>query len=148
MPELPEVETVVRTLEKQIGNATISDVHVLHVPIVKGDIGRFVETLKGHTIRSYKRRGKYLLFELDNVCLVAHLRMEGELFIYSEETNPSKHDHLIISLNDGREVHYNDVRKFGRFEICPLPVDYKSFKDLGPEPLEDSFNVDYCESEL
>ncbi len=148
MPELPEVETVVRTLEKQIGNATISDVHVLHVPIVKGDIGRFVETLKGHTIRSYKRRGKYLLFELDNVCLVAHLRMEGKFFIYSEETNPSKHDHLIISLNDGREVHYNDVRKFGRFEICPLPVDYKSFKDLGPEPLEDSFNVNYCESEL
>ena len=97
---------------------------------------------------SYKRRGKYLLFELDNVCLVAHLRMEGKFFIYSEETNPSKHDHLIISLNDGREVHYNDVRKFGRFEICPLSVDYKSFKDLGPEPLEDSFNVNYCESEL
>ena len=148
MPELPEVETVVRTLEKQIGNATISDLRVLYAPIIKGDPDFFANSLKGQTIRSYKRRGKYLIFELDSICLVAHLRMEGKFFIYSCKTNPAKHDHLIINLNDGREIHYNDVRKFGRFELYPLSRDYSEFKGLGPEPLTDSFNVDYCASEL
>ena len=148
MPELPEVETVVRTLEKQIGNAVIADVRVLYAPIIMGDPDSFKRTIIGQRIRSYKRRGKYLLFELDDVCLVAHLRMEGKFFIFKGETTPDKHDHLIFKLSDGREIHYNDVRKFGRFELMPLKGDYSEFKELGPEPLSNSFNQRYSRDVL
>lgn len=148
MPELPEVETVVRTLEKQIGNALITDVRVLYAPIISGDPVLFKKAVVGRRIHSYKRRGKYLLFELDDICLVAHLRMEGKFFIFQGEKAPGKHDHLIFKLSDGREVHYNDVRKFGRFELIPLKKDYSDFKNLGPEPLSASFNTKYSQEVL
>jgi len=133
MPELPEVETVVRTLERQVGKAEIKEVVIIYPNIIEGDVANFKKRIIAQHFRKYKRRGKYLLFEMDDFTLCVHLRMEGKFFVYQEATKPSKHTHLIFKLNDGRELHYHDVRKFGRFRILEKMADYGAVLGLGPE---------------
>ncbi len=145
MPELPEVETVVRTLESRIKDRKISDIEILYSNIVDCDNREFIERLKGQSFRNFKRRGKYLLFEMDDITLVSHLRMEGKYYILPSDTPRDKHTHVIFRLDDGMELRYHDVRKFGRMELMPLG-DYKVFKDLGPEPFSDEFNIEYVKS--
>lgn len=143
MPELPEVQTVLDTLELKIKNLEIEDIKVLYEPIV-GNKTSFRKQLKGQHFRSFKRRGKYLLFELDDCTLVSHLRMEGKYFVFNEkQTEINKHTHVIFYLSKGKELHYNDVRKFGRMEIIPKG-DYKDFHGLGVEPFSKEFNYQYC----
>jgi formamidopyrimidine-DNA glycosylase len=143
MPELPEVETVVRTLEKQIQGRTITKVKVRYDKIITGDPRAFERKLKGETFRQFERRGKYLIFRMDHVTLVSHLRMEGKYYIQSPEDPLTRHMHVIFSLDNGKELRYNDTRKFGRMELLPLDYDFDHFKDLGPEPFDDKFNADY-----
>lgn len=143
MPELPEVETVVRSLEKQLKNKTITDVKVRYKPIVKYNTSKFKKILIGQKFNSFDRRGKYLLFYLDDLILVSHLRMEGKYSINNPCDKLSKHSHVIFTLNNHNELRYNDTRKFGRFEIFPLDTDLSNFKDLGPEPFSKDFNVKY-----
>ena len=79
MPELPEVETVVRTLEHQLGNVTIKDCHVLWDNIIAYPTPQmFCAQIKGKTIQHYERYGKYLLFDLGSMMWIAHMRMEGK----------------------------------------------------------------------
>lgn len=143
MPELPEVETVVRTLEKQIKGCTIEKVEVRYEPIVVGDAQTFAKTLIGESFRSFERRGKYLIFRLDHVTLISHLRMEGKYYIQSPTEPITKHMHVIFTLSNGKQLRYNDTRKFGRMEIAPMDMDLHTFKNLGPEPFDEAFNVDY-----
>ena len=143
MPELPEVETVLRTLEYQIKGSRIKDIIVLYPNLIEGDVNTFINTLKGQRFNKFLRRGKYLLFEMDNILLVSHLRMEGKYYVYPSATTPLKHSHIIFKLDDGREIHYNDTRKFGRFKLMPLKDSYKEFLNLGVEPLSDDLNVAY-----
>lgn len=143
MPELPEVETVVRTLEKRIKNKKIIDVSVRYKPIVNGNVNNFKKELINQSFRSFKRRGKYLLFYLDDVLLVSHLRMEGKYSINKPNDPLSKHSHVIFTLSDGKQLRYNDTRKFGRFEIMPKDISLTNFKKLGPEPFSKDFNVKY-----
>ena len=82
MPELPEVETVVRTLKTLVLNYRIKDINILYSNIVEGDDELFKETLIGHKIVDIKRRGKFIIFELDNdIAFFSHLRMEGKYFV-------------------------------------------------------------------
>ena len=81
MPELPEVETVVRTLEKQIQNKRIEDVIVHYPKMIPCSPHVCNKKLVGQHFRRFERRGKYLLFYLDDILLVVHLRMEGKFFI-------------------------------------------------------------------
>ncbi|MBR2801844.1 MAG: DNA-formamidopyrimidine glycosylase [Erysipelotrichaceae bacterium] len=143
MPELPEVETVLRTLEYQLGEAGIEEVQVFYPKMIEGDPSDFIKRLKGQHFRRYLRRGKYLLFEMDDLTLEAHLRMEGKFFIQSQGTPKAKHDHVIFTLSDGRQLHYNDVRKFGRMMLIPKRKSYARFRDLGPEPLSSAYNSQY-----
>lgn len=144
MPELPEVETVLRTLERQIKDLEIKDIKILYKRIVECSESTFKKKLIGQHFRSFKRRGKYLLFEMDDITLVSHLRMEGKYFLQTSDEEVNKHTHVIFKLSNGIELRYNDVRKFGRMELIPKEKDYKVFKDLGPEPFSDDFNLDYC----
>lgn len=144
MPELPEVETVVRTLENRIKDRQIVNVRVLYQPIV-GDTDSF-NKLVGQHFRLFSRRGKYLLFYLDDVLLVAHMRMEGKFYILSPEDPLDKHTHVIFDLDDGMQLRYHDVRKFGRMEIRALAQDLDDFHNLGPEPFDERFNKEYCHS--
>ena len=147
MPELPEVQTVLDTLELKIKNKKIDDIKILYKPIVEEKESVFKKKLIGQHFRNFKRRGKYLLFEMDDITLVSHLRMEGKYFILDDKTPLSKHDHVIFYLSDDHQLRYNDVRKFGRMELIEKG-DYKVFKQLGPEPFSSDFNLEYCKSYL
>jgi len=144
MPELPEVQTVLSTLERQIKNKKIKDIDILYRNIIDGDVKSFKNRLIGQHFRSFKRRGKYLLFEMDDVTLVSHLRMEGKYFIQCKDEEIKKHTHVIFTLDNNKQLRYNDVRKFGRMELISKDKDYKDFKDLGPEPFSKDFNLKYC----
>lgn len=143
MPELPEVETVLRSLEKRIKNKKIVNIDIRYKKIVNDNPSHFIKEVKGQSFRSFKRRGKYLLFYLDDVLLVSHLRMEGKYSIVDDGSKPTKHTHVIFYLNDKTELRYLDTRKFGRFELYPLNTDLNTFKKLGPEPFSKEFNIKY-----
>lgn len=148
MPELPEVQTVLDTLQGRIKNKEIVDIKILYKPIVECSQSTFKKKLIGQHFRKFKRRGKYLLFEMDDITLVSHLRMEGKYFILDNKTPINKHDHVIFFLSDGKQLRYNDVRKFGRMELIEKEKDYRVFKQLGPEPFSKDFNLNYCKNYL
>lgn len=143
MPELPEVETVRRTLRKHILGRRIVDI-TIHLPRLirqPQEISEFTLNLCGLTIEEIDRRGKYLLFQIPPFTLVSHLRMEGKYFIHSSGEKVDKHTHLIFTLDNGTELRYRDVRTFGTFDLVPQ-YDYSSIvglHELGPEPLDEQF---------
>lgn len=137
MPELPEVETVVRTLEHKINNRIIKEVDVLWKNLIEyPDPDSFSVLLRDQQFIGFSRRGKFLLFELTDFIMVAHLRMEGKFYVYSEHTEPVKHTHIVFILDNG-ELHYNDVRKFGRFDLYRKGEPLKCLASLGYEPFDD-----------
>jgi len=146
MPELPEVETVVRTLEHQIKDRCIEDIDIYYQGIIEDEIDYFKEKLIGEHFRVFERRGKYLLFRMDHCYLVCHLRMEGKFYIMHEADEITKHMHVIFKLDDKSELRYNDTRKFGKMKIYPLDYDFTHLRNLGPEPFSDEFNLDYVKN--
>lgn len=143
MPELPEVETVLRTLEHQIQGRRIIDVDVFYPKMIQGDIQEFKNHLKSQTFRQFMRRGKYLLFGMDDCILMSHLRMEGRYYIQDPQDSINRHMHVIFHLDNSKQLRYMDTRKFGRMQILPLDTDFSHFHNLGPEPFDESFNADY-----
>jgi len=148
MPELPEVQTVLNTLELRIKDLEIIDVIILYPNIVDMDPIAFKNSLINQHFRNFKRRGKFLLFEMDDVLLVSHLRMEGKYFIKQHDEPVFKHTHIIFRLSNGQDLRYNDVRKFGRMYTTSLKPDYKVFHKLGVEPFSEDFNLEYCQARL
>ena len=142
MPELPEVETVRRGLEPALLGHRIQSVEqrrtALRTPFPENLPGR----LKGRMVTALTRRAKYLLIHLDDShILVIHLGMSGRLLITRNHT-AEKHDHLILTLEDGAQVVLNDARRFGMVFLITeeeMPS-HPSFKDMGPEPLGNSFS--------
>lgn len=148
MPELPEVETVRRTLLNMIKGQTIEKVTVLYPNIIDGDVDGFKRALNGRRIVDIKRRGKYLIFELDhNITFYSHLRMEGKYYVQDIDDPYDKHTHVIFDLNDKRQLRYHDTRKFGRMGLIERS-DYQNFKGLGPEPFDNAFNRAYVKTFL
>ena len=141
MPELPEVETVRRGLEKLILGKTIQSVEVKYPKMIQTDLDAFRQDLPGQEIRAMGRRGKYLLFYLTDLVLISHLRMEGKYFFYPDEVPLRKHAHVFFHFADGSTLVYEDVRKFGTMEVLvPELVDsYFLAKKIGPEPTEADF---------
>ena len=142
MPELPEVETVRRGLEKLVKNKKINNVQVLWPRIIEQpEVPIFEATLIGETIESIGRRGKFLIFHLSHYEMISHLRMEGKYQYFKKEEPIDKHTHVIFSFEDGSQLRYHDVRKFGRMTIVEKGASntYKGILKLGPEPLPDLF---------
>ena len=148
MPELPEVETVVWTLKHLIQNREIKQIEIVYPKIIEMDSDLFQKKLTHQHFRQFKRRGKYLLFEMDDIVLVSHLRMEGKFYYQKESDPPFKHTHLLFHLDNGMRLDYVDSRKFGRMELMEKQTDYLDFKQLGPEPWEERLNVDYVQKWL
>jgi len=148
MPELPEVQTVADTLASQIRDKQITDIKILYSKVISCDPEFFKQKLIGQHFRHFKRRGKYLLFEMDDITFVSHLRMEGKYFILDDSVPIDKHDHVIFILDHQIQLRYNDVRKFGRMELMEKQKEYRNFKDLGPEPFSEEFNLEYCKNYL
>ncbi len=143
MPELPEVETVVRTLERQINNWKIEKVDILWKKIIDHpDAESFAGKLVGESFREFSRRGKFLIFTLDHYHLVTHLRMEGKFYIYHEPVELNKHTLMVLHTDKG-DIHYNDVRKFGKFYLYDLDEPIEAISELGPEPFSEELTSEY-----
>jgi formamidopyrimidine-DNA glycosylase len=150
LPELPEVETVRRTLEALVLNKVIDKVTVTWPKMVKFEVDQFKDALKGQAFIDIGRRGKFLILYTDAYALVSHLRMEGKYGVFSEKEAIDKHTHVIFHFTDGSELRYKDVRKFGtmhlyrrgqEFELPPL-------SQLGPEPLSGEFTANHLSLKL
>lgn len=145
MPELPEVETVRKTLERQILNKTITDVEVYYEKMLENcDKETFISTLKNKTIQKIDRYGKYLMFIFDDCSVISHLRMEGKFFIKSIDSPKEKHEHIVFTLDDSISFRYHDTRKFGRMVLLNTNdknqiMEYSALAKLGKEANDKSF---------
>lgn len=143
MPELPEVETVKRTLNQLIVGKTIDHVTVNLPRIIQrpDDPALFAAMLTGHTFEKVERRGKFLRLLLDGLVLVSHLRMEGRYGVYDSDELVEKHTHVIFHFTDRTELRYKDVRQFGTMHLFLPGEEWVNppLNKLGLEPLDDGF---------
>ena len=117
MPEIAEVETVRNTLKNIILNKKIVDVNIIYPKIIESDIKDFKDILIGRKFIDIDRIGKWLMFDLNDYYLLSHLRMEGKYFVKKSTDDIIKHEHIIISFEDGTDLRYHDTRKFGRMNL-------------------------------
>ncbi|TYR82185.1 DNA-formamidopyrimidine glycosylase [Priestia megaterium] len=145
MPELPEVETVRRTLIELVKGKTIQHVRVNWPKMIKqpDNVEQFCDALVGQCIQDVGRRGKFLKIIVDDYVLVSHLRMEGRYGLYEKHEPIDKHTHVIFSFTDETELRYRDVRKFGTMHLFAKGEEEKfpPLANLGPEPFLDEFTV-------
>ncbi|MDD3187636.1 MAG: DNA-formamidopyrimidine glycosylase [Bacilli bacterium] len=148
MPELPEVETVKETLKKIVLNKTIKEVKVYYEPmIVKPSPNEFISQLENQKIIDIKRKGKWLIFELDNYYLLSHLRMEGKYQVKDLNYPVNKHEHVSFVFDDF-ELRYVDTRKFGRMYLQNKETAFNEspLSDLGLEPWDNNLTKDYLKN--
>lgn len=151
MPELPEVETVRRSLLPVILDKPIASVDVYYERILQHITSQeFTEQITGRRILDLARRGKYLIFHLENhLDLVAHLRMTGRLIYYSDaDIAMAKHTSVIFDFASGGNLRFEDVRKFGTLDLV-TSGEYEQIKglhSLGVEPLSEAFTVDHLQN--
>jgi formamidopyrimidine-DNA glycosylase len=146
MPELPEVELVARSLNRLITGQRIVRARLLRALLAPETSPRvFAGRLRGAQIVEIGRRGKHLLFMLDNArVLIVHLRMTGR-FLYTPLDAPlPKHTHAIFHLSRGRQLLFTDQRHFGMMKIVAAAELYeaKELRSLAPEPFSDEFTPD------
>ena len=155
MPELPEVETIVRKLRK--GQPVERGLPAYPSPVghvitrawtdwpraayPSGDA--LAQLLPGHRIESIGRRGKYIVFTVGQDVILSylliHLKMSGRLDVLQEGMPRDKHVHFVLTLDNGYELRFNDARKFGRVYLVSDPMEITG--TLGPEPLDDAFTL-------
>lgn len=152
MPELPEVETVKRTLSALIVNKQIEDVVITLPRIIQrpDDVKEFRTELQGQTFEGVERRGKFLRFLLNDSVMISHLRMEGRYGIFEKGAPVDKHTHVRFVFTDGSELRYTDVRQFGTMHIFEKGTEFEHLplKQLGPEPLDEDFTPEVLQSKL
>ncbi|GAF67056.1 formamidopyrimidine-DNA glycosylase [Bacillus sp. TS-2] len=145
MPELPEVETVRRTLTELIVGKTIEEIDIFWPRIIKrpDDTHQFKTILIGQSILSIERRGKFILFQLDDFVLVSHLRMEGRYGLYKNGEERTKHTHVVFHFTDNSQLWYQDVRKFGTMHVFKKGEEFlhEPLTGLGVEPFSEEFQL-------
>jgi formamidopyrimidine-DNA glycosylase len=141
MPELPEVETVVRALRRPLAGRTITGVrNQWPGHIVTPDLPEMQARIEGRRVLAVGRRGKYLLFSLsEGETLIVHLKMTGHLVVVPRDTPPDPYVHTTFTLDNDHELRFRDTRKFGRVYLVHDPAEIVG--PLGPEPLADDFTV-------
>lgn len=139
MPELPEVETISRQLNKLVVGKKIKKVRVFLPKIVKASLAFFKRVLAGAKIISVKRRAKLLIFDLNNGwSFLVHLKMTGQLILNGR---PNKYTHVVFEFADGSWLLFNDLRQFGYLKLLKT-ADLGEFfirEGFGPEPLLKDF---------
>jgi formamidopyrimidine-DNA glycosylase len=152
MPELPEVETVRRTLHGLVVGKTIDrvTVHLKRIIQRPEESEEFCLLLMGETIENIERRGKFLRFVMTHYTLVSHLRMEGRYGLYDRNDPLERHTHVVFHFTDGSELRYKDVRQFGTMHLFPKgrELEEKPLKKLGLEPLEEAFTLEAFRGKL
>ncbi len=142
MPELPEVETIVRYLRQEVlPGRTITRVSIEWQPMVQRSPLNVLTELPGRYIEQLGRRGKYIVFSLSGeVMLLVHLKMSGRVYVCAADALHDPYTRITFVLDDGREIRFRDPRKFGRVYLTPdiaLVLGH-----LGPEPLEEHFTAE------
>jgi len=141
MPELPEVETTKNGLHKLLTNKNITKVEILN-PYLRWAVDQSITSkLNNQTIRSFSRRGKYILFNLDKGHLMIHLGMSGKINVVNINEPLNKHDHFLLYFKN-KVMRFNDPRRFGSIFYLK-DLNHKLLNNLGVEPLEDSFHKNY-----
>lgn len=149
MPELPEVETVVRSLKDKVLNKKISKVKVFYESIIEyPSVDKFKEKLVNERINDITRRGKWIIFHLDEYYLLSHLRMEGKYNIKNKDDELEKHEHVCFEFTDNTELRYKDTRKFGRMHLIEKDELYerKPLNELGLEPWDEKLDNYYLKT--
>jgi formamidopyrimidine-DNA glycosylase len=147
MPELPEVETIARSLRPVLVGKTILSVDLRWKRTLAAPSAvKFKHQIQGQQITAISRRAKFLILELSRSFLLIHLRMSGDLLVVLGGYQPSKHDRLIARLSEDASLVFSDPRKFGRVWLVDDPAE--AFRDLGPEPLSDAFTPAWLYSGL
>ena len=144
MPELPEVETILRGLIPQLEGATIQDVIIRH-PQLRWPIPTELKALLSQQkILSLSRRGKYLLIHVSTGTLIIHLGMSGSLRLLTLDVPLTRHDHVDIILSPHQRLRYNDPRRFGAILWTEEnPLNHPLLKSMGIEPLDMNFTGQY-----
>lgn len=142
MPELPEVETVARDLRGLIVGATIVDAETRWARTLRELTPEALASgVAGRRIEAVGRRGKQLVIDLSgNAFLTIHLKMTGQLFVVPQGRPDDPYVRLVLELDDGREIRFRDIRKFGRVGLYGIDT-ADPFEKTGPEPLADVFTV-------
>lgn len=143
MPELPEVETLARSLrEHGLVGRTITDVVVRWPRTVdRPSVEELRARLRDQQIEAIGRRGKFLILSLSaGDSLLVHLRMTGKLLVVPASEPVDAHVHIVLSLDDGRQLRFHDTRKFGRIYLVDEPAEV--IGRLGPEPIDADFTAE------
>jgi len=145
MPELPEVETVIRGLAR-----ALSGKRLLRLDLARPDLRSAIpkdlaRTVEGRRVEGFSRRAKYILMHVERGgVLIAHLGMSGRLVLTAPGTAPprAKHDHAVFSFDDGTELRLNDARRFGLLDYTEATAldEHPRFRHLGLEPLSNGFS--------
>ncbi len=152
MPELPEVETVRRGLAEVVTGRVIARAEARRPDLRWPLPERLAERLEGARVERLGRRSKYLLAELDRgETLILHLGMSGRILVSGAalgrfalpRATPGKHDHVVIDMEDGVRLVFNDARRFGAIDLCPTGgIDgHRLLAGLGPEPLGNAWDA-------
>jgi len=151
MPELPEVETVRRGLAPVMEGAVIARADVRREGLRWPFPEHMAERLTGARIERLRRRSKYILGDLSTgETLLIHLGMSGRMLIsgavtggfYHDHPAPEKHDHVVLDMDNGARITFNDARRFGAMDLFATGLDdaHPLLAKLGPEPLGNAFN--------
>ncbi len=140
MPELPEVETVVRELRPLLQGHTLGRVQRSAFALRRPWLDAWDDQLDGRCVVSLRRRGKWIILDLDNGGrLLVHLGMTGRLTVQADDVPQEPHTHLVFPLDNGRDLRFNDIRRFGSATYYPDETALQAFLTagkLGPEPFD------------
>ena len=148
MPELPEVETTRRGIEPHVTGVRITEL-IIRRHDLRQPVSEAILEIEGCKVRSVARRSKYLLLKIDDgSTLLIHLGMSGSLRVINPAEDWKKHDHVGITLGNGKQLRFHDPRRFGL--VLRLmesdPMTHALLKNLGPEPLESGFTVEHLKA--
>ena len=159
MPELPEVETVRRGLQPVMEGAVIAQAEVNRPDLRWPLPDQMADRLTGKRVTALRRRSKYILADLDSgESLLVHLGMSGRMLIsgaqlgtfYHDHPAPQKHDHVVLHMDNGARITFNDARRFGAMDLLPTlgAENHSLLAGLGPEPFGNDFNEPYLADRL
>ena len=150
MPEIAEVRTVRKVLKDRLIGRTIKDISYRYDGIIKTDKQEFKDILIDKTITDVDNYGKWIFIKLDDYTILSHLRMEGKYYIKPSNEEYEKHEHIIFNLDDGYDLRYKDVRKFGVMMLVKTKDIYNTpeISKLGIEPDSKELTKEYIYNKI
>lgn len=145
MPEIAEVRTVARTLNKKIIGRKIIGIETPYDKIIEGNVDDFKKSIVDRYITNVDNYGKWIFITIGDLTIMSHLRMEGKYYIKPTDEEWNKHEHIIMHMDDNTDLRYHDVRKFGKMILVNTDEIYKQpeISKLGIEPDSVSLTKEY-----